>query len=171
MCCPYFSNSTMASRLGPPSAVHPTMLRMAWPLASFAHPRGMAWNGAGGWVTLSQARHEKRSAHGLDHGPLARHHLQRLGDVPRPSSTGACPRSTGRRSGPAPRRVRAAAGPGRAGARACAVPSGPAPRLWRRPSRPRARRRRPRLRAPRVAARTGRGGVGSARSAGRRACE
>ncbi len=33
----------MASRLGP------------------AHPRGTAWKGAGAWVTLSQARQEKRS--------------------------------------------------------------------------------------------------------------
>ncbi len=36
------------------------------------------------------------------------------------------------------------------------VPPGPAPRPWRRPSRPRWRRRPPRLRAPRAAARTGR---------------
>ena len=33
----------MASRLGP------------------ARPRAMGWNGAGGWVTVSQLRHENRS--------------------------------------------------------------------------------------------------------------
>ncbi len=42
-CVPNFSNMIMASRPGPNS------------------PRGVAWNGAGGWVTASQARQANRS--------------------------------------------------------------------------------------------------------------
>ena len=42
-CWPNFSNSTIASRLGP------------------AQARGMVWNGAGGWVIVSQARQENVS--------------------------------------------------------------------------------------------------------------
>ena len=42
-CCPYFSNRIMASRDGP------------------AQPRGMAWNGAGGWAMASQSRQENFS--------------------------------------------------------------------------------------------------------------
>jgi hypothetical protein len=42
-CWPYFSNKTVASRLGP------------------AQPRGVGWNGAGGWAIASQSRQLKRS--------------------------------------------------------------------------------------------------------------
>ena len=38
-CCPYFSKTIVASRLGP------------------AQPRGVGWNGAGGWLIFSQSRH------------------------------------------------------------------------------------------------------------------
>jgi hypothetical protein len=42
-CWPNFSNRTVASRLGP------------------TQPRRVAWNGAGGWLIVSQARQENRS--------------------------------------------------------------------------------------------------------------
>ena len=40
----------------------------------------MVWKGAGGWVMVSQARPREPFAHRLDHLPLARNALQRLGD-------------------------------------------------------------------------------------------
>ena len=40
----------------------------------------MTWNGAGGWVIFSHDAAGELFPHGLDHFPLPRHHLQRLGD-------------------------------------------------------------------------------------------
>ena len=46
-----------------------------------AQPRGMGWNGAGGWLIFSQQPAGELLTHRLDHLPLSRDDLQRLGDV------------------------------------------------------------------------------------------